>query len=102
MPNRKRARASNSCLVNGGPAGSSSSGTTGSFDHGCTARAALPDPRVSRYDAPAGAARPEEALVLSDSERRTVQELESALLSDRAFSRAVLPVVRRLGELRTT
>ncbi|SHN66587.1 Nucleotide-binding universal stress protein, UspA family [Geodermatophilus obscurus] len=38
--------------------------------------------------------------MLSDSERRTVQELESALLSDRAFSRAVLPVVRRLGKPR--
>ena len=34
--------------------------------------------------------------MLSDSERRTVQELEAALLSDEAFGRAVLPVVRRL------
>ncbi|MGY1680303.1 universal stress protein [Geodermatophilus sp. SYSU D01176] len=34
--------------------------------------------------------------MLSDSERRAVQELEVALLSDRAFSRAVLPVVQRL------
>ena len=38
--------------------------------------------------------------MLSDSERRTVQELESALLSDPAFGRAVLPVVRRLRDLR--
>lgn len=34
--------------------------------------------------------------MLSDSERRTVQEIESALLSDPAFTRAVLPVARRL------
>ncbi len=39
--------------------------------------------------------------MLSDSDRRTVQELESALLSDPGFSRAVLPVVRRLRQLRT-
>ncbi|WP_198588027.1 universal stress protein [Geodermatophilus chilensis] len=38
--------------------------------------------------------------MLSDSERRTVQELEAALLSDPAFSRAVLPVARRLGRSR--
>ena len=37
--------------------------------------------------------------MLSDSERRTVQELESALLSDPAFTRAVLPVARRLQGL---
>jgi len=37
--------------------------------------------------------------VLSDSERRTVQELESALLSDPAFTRAVLPVARRLQRM---
>lgn len=37
--------------------------------------------------------------MLSDPDRRTVQELESALLSDPAFTRAVLPVARRLQRL---
>jgi nucleotide-binding universal stress UspA family protein len=47
----------------------------------------------------AGTDRLEEALVLSDSERRTVREIESALLADPAFARAVLPVARRLQGL---
>ena len=37
--------------------------------------------------------------MLSNCERRTVQELESALLSDPDFARAVSPVVRRLQGL---
>ncbi len=37
--------------------------------------------------------------MLSDHERRTVQELESALRSDPEFTRAVSPVVRRLRRL---
>lgn len=37
--------------------------------------------------------------MLSDSERRTVRELESALLADRSFTRAVLPVARQLDKL---
>src|SRR3712207_3029356 len=96
MPERKSASASNSCLGSGGPAGASSSSATGPFDHGCPRQDALPGRDISPYDASAGADCRQEALVLSDSERRTVQELEAALLSDRAFSRAVLPVVRRL------
>ncbi|MBM7804915.1 nucleotide-binding universal stress UspA family protein [Geodermatophilus bullaregiensis] len=37
--------------------------------------------------------------MLSDPDRRTLRELESALLSDPAFTRAVLPVARRLQRL---
>ena len=37
--------------------------------------------------------------MLSDPERRTVQELESVLLSDPVFARAVLPVTRSLRAL---
>ncbi len=37
--------------------------------------------------------------MLSDDERRNVQELDSALMSDRVFARAVLPITRRIDRL---